>query len=247
MGAAKQKLLYRPTPPYMRIVTLRRICLCRPKPQAVLPRRRRFGNIQTDTQGRVGARIAITRKKYLREINERYDGDTVSVIGAAPNKNGVFEFIFSQESSTPSDMQQQRFIDAALLAASFVLLIVAIDVHQERRMQALVDRETEALTMLRAMRPATSLFNDVDASMVNISSGRTIKETLGVIGETLVSLPNGSVVSRFEVTNQTVTASGFFPAPPDGSQSSTAILSTGPSDYPGFNRFELAKPPDAAP
>ena len=92
-----------------------------------------------------------------------------------------------------------------------------------------------------------SLFNEVDASGLETAAGRTIGETADLIGDTLTTLPEGVVIVRLHINHYAVTISGLSPAQAGGAQTATAGITAHPGDYPGFNRFELMTPLEAAP
>lgn len=206
-----------------------------------------IGKVKTDAEGRANANIAITTKRKLQEASEQYGGDNVSAIGAAPNTNGALEFFFSRKNSGPSSITKHRFINAALVAASVLFLVIAVDAHQQRRLKMLSDHETQALSALRSLRPITSLFNEVDAAVLQTASGQPIYEVVNAIDDTLATLPHSAIVMRLQLSKDTLELNGLLPSEINASANSFTNLLILPSDYPGFDRFDLVKQPGAAP
>lgn len=201
------------------------------------------GGVSLDGEGRASAAIAITKKKTLEEVAARYANDNINVIGAEPNKDGVLQFTFSRERSGPAAMTKQRLARIALFAISVLFLIVAVDVHQQRRLEAHRDYESEVLSALRAMRPAASLFDGVDAATLQSVAGQSIQHALYDVDAALALLPAGAVVTRLHASGDGLVVEGFSPSVSasgrEGPNGANPRLSTTPSDHPGFDRFTM--------
>lgn len=209
------------------------------------------GRVRTDAAGRAYAQVAITKKRYLREIADRYDDVGVSAIGAAPGGDGAPAFIFLQEDQNTPPISRRRMIDAAMLAAALLFLIVAIDIRQQNRLQTFQEYEARTLSELRALRPLSSLLSDIDAAALDALISRPISGTrdsaVNTIDNALAALPDEAIVTQVRLNHQAVSLSGFVPTKTSPAPNANVNFSTTASNRPGFDRFELTKPLGSAP
>ena len=201
-----------------------------------------IGKVRTDPDGRAGAKIAITKKRYLREIGDRYNRERIRAIGAEPGEDGTPAFVFLRHKTTAPALARRRLVDAAAFAGAVLFLVVAMDSHQHRRLQALKDHEEQALSELRSWRSVTALFADIDASDLALAAGRPPVGVAADIKGALGALPGGAVVTELGYGPRTVSISGFAPSAASKGESRAEGLSVSPSQRSGYDRFELMFP-----
>jgi len=201
-----------------------------------------IGKVRTHPDGRAVAKIAITKKRYLREIRDRRNRERILVIGAEPDEVGAPAFVFSRCAAGAQGLVRRRLVDAAVFFAALLFLTVAIDSHQQRRLLALKDHEEQALSELRSLRPVNALFADVDAADLALASGRSVASAVTDIRGALGALPADALVTELGCGRQEVSIRGFAPSASSETENRTGQLSLSASDRPGYDRFEFTFP-----
>ena len=194
-----------------------------------------IGNTEKTSDGRIKAEIALTKKKTIAAVKERFANADLGVIGAAADQVGTFGFTF-ETGALQQQAQKQRWISPVIMGAAFVLCSLAIDVHLSQQQQALESYEVEILSALKDLRPARALFDSNDSALLQHARSETSLAMLATLQTAFGDLPAQSRIENLTLNNNSVAFTGWTPEQagdvldPENFQRMT-------SQRPGFDRF----------
>lgn len=199
-----------------------------------------IGTLQSITDDRLDAPIAVVRKSTLQSAMDGANECDIALVGAKADASGAFSYVF-HDGKSQGDRRGVIHPALALVASVFVLAFGA-DNFFDRRIAALDEYAQNLRETIIAEKAQAAFLKDAPA---DIQIGFTGAELTAALKNVNESLPETVWIETIELSQDKITATGFAPVNSNWPIGASANFNA--TDRPSVQRFNLLMPREASP